>query len=103
MKENLLCIPLINIKVLLQELKRTQKNKETTEMTDLNSKSTQTKKTKIKWIKELVKTTWFLSIFATFFHIASDMYDLGTDVRLTKSFIEGANYTVNVDYTPESK
>ena len=94
---------LIDFKALWMEWKSKQKNHKSQEMIDLNSKSTQTKVPKIKRIKHLVKTAWFIALFTSIASFANDFFDLGTDGLLAYRYKHGKNYTWRVDYTPEGK
>ena len=54
--------PVIDFKALWQECKSIRFNPKNTEVTEMNSKSSQTEKSKTQWIKDLVKTTWFIGM-----------------------------------------
>ena len=94
--------PVINFTALWNEWKSEPKKQEI-EMTDLNTKSTQTKRSKKKWMKDAIKTNWFKMAVISFALLISSTYDVVSDGLLAESFINGENYTKYTKYERESK
>ena len=95
-------VPVINFTALWNEWKSDPKKQEI-ELTDLNTKATQTKRSKKKWVKNAIKTEWFKIAVVSFALLISSSYDVVSDGLLADSFINGANYTKYTDFTEDSK
>ena len=95
-------IPVINIKKLWQEWKSRKKDKES-QIVDLNSKATQTKYSRKKQLKDLVKSKQFLAVITSLAYVGFSIYDNVTDGILAQSFLEGTHYNYVVDHTLEGR
>ena len=96
-----LTAPVIDFKTLLNEWK-SRFHLDSLNLKSLKSKSSQTETKKGKQIKNLVKSNWLKVAIVSFAFFVSSSYDLISDGLLSHSFIEGTNYTKQINQ-PDSK
>ena len=92
-------VPIIDIKALWREL---------ISKPEMNTKATQTKRSKKQWFKDTfntnqLKSNWFKIAFVSFALLVSSSYDVISDGLLADSFINGQEYIKNTDFNEESK